>query len=190
MTGTDKTKTITPKQRIANSALSLFLRYGYEGTSIVQIVEASSVSKGAFYHYYSSKAQVHKEVTQNYFLDPFAALDLKGLSKLSPKKAKATLREFFTSQHSDSSELPDLNIVLTKAFMFDSFAQLPGFDKKVSKKYNKIIKALARSIAKSKSPDKKAKQQAKAILATIEGELLLEAILGNAQNKNNSKSKT
>ncbi len=178
MTDTAKANAITPKQRIANSALSLFLRYGYEGTSIVQIVEASSVSKGAFYHYFTSKAQVHKEVTQNYFLDPFKKLDLKALAKLPPKKAKATLRDFFASQHSNSSELADLNTVLIKAFMFDSFMQLPGFDKKISKKYNKIIKAMARSIANSKSPDKKAKQQAKEILAAIEGELLLNAILG------------
>ncbi|MCF6325929.1 MAG: TetR/AcrR family transcriptional regulator [Devosiaceae bacterium] len=189
MTDTTKEDAITPKQRIANSALSLFLRYGYEGTSIVQIVEASSVSKGAFYHYFTSKAQVHKEVTQNYFLDPFKKLDLKALAKLSPKKARATLRDFFINQHSNSSELSDLNIVLIKAFMFDSFMQLPGFDKKISKKYSKIIKAMARSIAKSKSPDKKAKQQAKAVLATIEGELLLDAILGEDQNKIISKNK-
>ncbi len=190
MTSTAKTTTISPKQRIANSALTLFLRYGYEGTSIVQIVEASSVSKGAFYHYYSSKAQVHREVTENYFLDPFAKLDLKALAKLSPKKASATLRNFFASQHSNSSELPGFNILLTKAFMFDSFAQLPGFDKKISKIYKKTIKALARSIAKSKSPDKNAKQQAKTILAAIEGELLLKAILGDGQNKNSTKNKT
>jgi len=189
MTSNVKNKAVKPKQRIANSALLLFLSYGYEGTSIVQIVEASSVSKGAFYHYYSSKAQVHREVTESYFLDPFTELDLKALAKLSQKKAKASLHDFFATQHTDDFELSDHSILRSRAFMFDSFAQLPGFEKKISKKYKKIIKALARSIAKSKTADKKAKQQAKTILATIEGELLLEAILGENQKKSISNNK-
>ena len=43
------------KSRIVTTAWKLFYQYGYEKTTIDDIVEASQTSKGSFYHYFSSK---------------------------------------------------------------------------------------------------------------------------------------
>lgn len=43
------------KKRIVASAWELFYKYGYENTTIDDIVEHSQTSKGAFYHYFVSK---------------------------------------------------------------------------------------------------------------------------------------
>jgi len=43
------------KSRIVSAAWNLFYRYGYENTTIDDIVEASNTSKGSFYHYFDSK---------------------------------------------------------------------------------------------------------------------------------------
>lgn len=43
------------KSRIVTSAWTLFYQYGYENTTIDDIVEASQTSKGSFYHYFESK---------------------------------------------------------------------------------------------------------------------------------------
>lgn len=43
------------KRRIVASAWELFYKYGYENTTIDDIVEHSGASKGSFYHYFSSK---------------------------------------------------------------------------------------------------------------------------------------
>ena len=43
------------KSRIVNAAWKLFYSYGYENTTIDDIVEASQTSKGSFYHYFDSK---------------------------------------------------------------------------------------------------------------------------------------
>ena len=43
------------KSRIVSAAWSLFYRYGYDHTTIDDIVEASHTSKGSFYHYFESK---------------------------------------------------------------------------------------------------------------------------------------
>ena len=43
------------KSRIVSAAWQLFYRYGYENTTIDDIVEASNTSKGSFYHYFESK---------------------------------------------------------------------------------------------------------------------------------------
>lgn len=46
------------KGRIVSAAWSLFYRFGYDGTTIDDIVEVSQTSKGSFYHYFSTKADL------------------------------------------------------------------------------------------------------------------------------------
>lgn len=43
------------KSRIVSAAWNLFYEYGYENTTIDDIVEASHTSKGSFYHYFDGK---------------------------------------------------------------------------------------------------------------------------------------
>ena len=43
------------KSRIVTAAWKLFYQYGYDSTTIDDIVEASQTSKGSFYHYFESK---------------------------------------------------------------------------------------------------------------------------------------
>ena len=43
------------KSRIVSAAWNLFYQYGYDNTTIDDIVEASHTSKGSFYHYFESK---------------------------------------------------------------------------------------------------------------------------------------
>ena len=51
------------KSRIVSAAWRLFYQYGYDNTTIDDIVEASNTSKGSFYHYFESKdAQMNQEL--------------------------------------------------------------------------------------------------------------------------------
>ncbi|MBQ5953684.1 MAG: TetR/AcrR family transcriptional regulator [Lachnospiraceae bacterium] len=50
-----KKNTNQTKSRIVNAAWQLFYKYGYENTTVDDIVEASQTSKGSFYHYFDSK---------------------------------------------------------------------------------------------------------------------------------------
>jgi len=50
-----KKNTNQTKSRIVTAAWKLFYQYGYENTTIDDIVEASQTSKGSFYHYFESK---------------------------------------------------------------------------------------------------------------------------------------
>ena len=43
------------KSRIVSAAWNLFYQYGYDNTTIDDIVDASNTSKGSFYHYFESK---------------------------------------------------------------------------------------------------------------------------------------
>ena len=61
MTVRDKTKKITIS-RIHKSALILFGDNGYFQTSVADISKKANISKGLFYHYYSSKEALFEEI--------------------------------------------------------------------------------------------------------------------------------
>ena len=50
-----KKTTNQTKSRIVSAAWQLFYQYGYQNTTIDDIVERSNTSKGSFYHYFSCK---------------------------------------------------------------------------------------------------------------------------------------
>ena len=60
------------RQEILDTALELFLKNGYEGTAISDIVQKLSVSQGLFYYYFESKDEVF-EAAMEQFADEFAA---------------------------------------------------------------------------------------------------------------------
>ncbi|SFW74375.1 transcriptional regulator, TetR family [Sinomicrobium oceani] len=55
------------KKHILKTSLLLFLQKGFKEVTMNEIVKSSGFSKGAFYHYFSSKEQVFKEVIDVYF---------------------------------------------------------------------------------------------------------------------------
>ena len=50
------------KQEILRTAESLFCRYGYEATSIQDILDELKTSKGSFYHHFISKEALLEEI--------------------------------------------------------------------------------------------------------------------------------
>lgn len=50
------------KDAILNTAEKLFIEKGYDETSIQDILDALSLSKGGFYHYFESKLQLLEEI--------------------------------------------------------------------------------------------------------------------------------
>ena len=58
---------MSSKDVIIDTALKLFLQKSYHEVTMQDIVQETGLSKGAFYHYFSSKEQVFDEVTKVYF---------------------------------------------------------------------------------------------------------------------------
>ena len=50
------------KQEILRTAESLFCRYGYEATSIQDVLDELKTSKGSFYHHFVSKEALLEEI--------------------------------------------------------------------------------------------------------------------------------
>ena len=56
--GVSTTKRGNTKENIRNQAIKLFKEYGYENVTVVQICEASGVTKRTFYYHFSSKEEI------------------------------------------------------------------------------------------------------------------------------------
>lgn len=50
------------KAALLNSAVTLFDKYGYDATSVQQIVDDAGRTKGAFYHYFESKEDLLRDL--------------------------------------------------------------------------------------------------------------------------------
>lgn len=55
------------REHILNTAFMLFLQKSYKEVTLKEIVEKTGLSKGAFYHYFSSKEQIFLEIVNNAF---------------------------------------------------------------------------------------------------------------------------
>jgi AcrR family transcriptional regulator len=53
------------KTRILLSARSLFSNYGFTATSLEDILDATGITKGAFYHYFDSKEHLCQQIMQD-----------------------------------------------------------------------------------------------------------------------------
>jgi len=80
----------TTKQILLKNSLKLFAKQGFDKTSIQQIIDKSKVSKGAFYHYFSSKDDILDTIAELFVLkiismteDVVNKKDMSALEKLN-----------------------------------------------------------------------------------------------------------
>ena len=57
---------IQTRTQLLDAAESLFLSHGYGGTSVDAILERAALSKGAFFHHFTSKSELARALMQRY----------------------------------------------------------------------------------------------------------------------------
>jgi len=62
------------KEKLLDTAQHLMLAKGYTATSVDEICEAASLTKGSFFHYFASKEDLGKAVLDRYVLSMFQAV--------------------------------------------------------------------------------------------------------------------
>ena len=72
------------KEHILLNSLTLFAQKGYKEVSLQDIVNLSGMSKGGFYHHFSSKAEVFSQVIEHFF-GGMTYIDYAGLGQGSLK---------------------------------------------------------------------------------------------------------
>ncbi|MFP4484393.1 MAG: TetR/AcrR family transcriptional regulator [Spirochaetaceae bacterium] len=59
------------RRHILQVALRLFIRSGYRDVTFQRLIEEAGVSKGSFYHYWSGKLELFREVVEYFFFNYF-----------------------------------------------------------------------------------------------------------------------
>lgn len=57
------------KERIIQVAFNMFLQKGYKEVSLKQIVDAVGLTKGAFYHHFTGKEQLFRQIVETFLLE-------------------------------------------------------------------------------------------------------------------------
>jgi len=108
------------KQELIKITFELFMRNGYENTSIQDIMNVAKISKGAMYHYFTCKEDILDAVL-NYIID----LDVKRLESvfnstiLSPIEKLTATMSFDTLQVAEEVQQATEYVMKRKDSIFD-----------------------------------------------------------------------
>lgn len=139
------------RENILKTAISLFLQKSFKEVTMNEIVTASGLSKGAFYHHFQSKEQLFIEVVNSFFFDHMV-IDYEKLNKNSlwdfyhdyAQLLKKTLIAF--KQYTDTKA--NINIL---TLMFDALNLFPGFRGKLRETQQKELDAWTSMVAKARA---------------------------------------
>lgn len=81
------------REAIVEAAVEYFHKQGYEATSVQEVVDRARVTKGAFYHYFSSKEELLLLIHDTFMDHESNVIKAITRSGLSPRKALALLIE-------------------------------------------------------------------------------------------------
>jgi len=140
------------KQHIMQTALQHFMKKSYRNVTLKELVQATDLSKGAFYHYFDSKEQLFKQVMDTYLFQYAEEFDLEDSRITSLKELiehyKTTSHQFMAGLHHVLGE--DLSGFNLYRMMFDAMDHYPGFTEMVKHHHDTEFQSWLRIIEWSK----------------------------------------
>lgn len=170
------------KIHILTCALKLFLEKGYDAATMMDLVRATGLSKGAFYHYFKTKEELYQATIEHYFLRFFQTeasvpADLDAFVDMLWQSYVNMLLEL-------QKELPDLS-----AYYRFLFAVLPRIRSELLVYHQEVRVALIEKLTEQSKPTAVSPEQvADHILALIEGTGMLAVVRGTAGLKEQFKT--
>lgn len=172
--------TPSTRERLVAAAFELFLQHGYGGTGVNQILAHSKLSKGAFYHHFKNKDEIYAEIIDDFFLKPLEMTDFDKMGTLSLREIRAILADYYASLPLEIQKRADMDMARFYAVFFEAISRLPKFRSKVQSYYLTLIEVLTnRTYDEREVFPKVAEVHSRNVIATLEGRLLLNAILGD-----------
>lgn len=121
------------KTQILQVAFKLFLQKSFKEVTLNEIVAATKLSKGAFYHYFESKEQLFKEVITFYYVNMsgvgFSAFSHSSLRSFLEDYSKAVTAAGKIFGMDGTNKQPGINYFL---HLFDAYRMLPEFKEQTS----------------------------------------------------------
>ena len=117
------------REHVLATTLQLFLRNSYRDVTMSELVKASGLSKGAFYHYFDSKEQLFAEVINHYY----ASLLRDDFSQYSHESLAAFYCDYLADAaqrlNHHAAELGGDHVLRANHYLllFDALKRLPTF---------------------------------------------------------------
>lgn len=141
------------KEHIIKTSLYLFLQKSYRDVTMKEIVKKTGLSKGAFYHYFTSKEELFREIVHLFF-----SMGVIDYSKFNQKSLKAfysdyltyidlSFKEIYRLFDSSEEEKTSFNFFF---IMFEAISKLPEFLEMELEQFKRSLSAWKKVIKKSK----------------------------------------
>jgi len=143
------------KEHIILISSKLFLQKSFKEVTMKEIVENTGLSKGAFYHYFTSKEQLFLEVL-NYFFEQ--------VSRKYENYSNESLYQFYHDYANETvtltkkylakfeNELSEVSITMNYfSLIFDALKLYPEFREKIITEFNKEIGYWTKAVERARS---------------------------------------
>ncbi|HOI31023.1 MAG TPA: TetR/AcrR family transcriptional regulator [Melioribacteraceae bacterium] len=118
------------KEFILNTAFGLFLQKNYKEVTMKEIVDKTGLSKGAFYHYFTSKEELFREVIETVYFKNLV-IDFKKINAESLKQFYTRYLDYMMDNFQKMREklmLPESSVNINFiTILFDAINLFPGF---------------------------------------------------------------
>lgn len=128
------------KRKLLDTAIELFCEHGYENVSIQMICKNCNVTKGSFYHHYSSKSSLLAEYYSIKTKDDLTEILIDMLSISDPLDKVWKIVGYYPECNNTLN--PDLNINLIKVNMDQGGKLYPVLIENVINYYPSVAKVL------------------------------------------------
>ncbi|RMH62994.1 MAG: TetR/AcrR family transcriptional regulator, partial [Calditrichaeota bacterium] len=139
---------MTTKEKLLHISFQTFLNNGYENTSMNDLVKASGLSKGAFYHYYPNKQALYAAVINTYFLSYYQNIPWESFEKISFNELEIKIKSFYINFVQSISAISNNGLANYYIMFFEASKYHPEFIGEIQKFYFKLHKILERTIQK------------------------------------------
>lgn len=116
----------TKRQHIVEGALKVFLKYGYEGTSMNRVAEEAGVIKQTIYSHFSDKEGLFKaiieSVTLQHLKDEFGGDEIG--ADTDPEFVLRKIGSLFTGRQNDKNYIALMRTVIGESSRFPELARL------------------------------------------------------------------
>ena len=170
---------VPTRDRIIAAAFQLFLQHGFDGTGLSQILGATGLSKGAFYHHFATKEALYREVIERFFLTPVRKFDFDDFDTQKLRDSRSLLAAAY-GELPGAVEAAGIDMARYFALFFEAFSRLDVFRDEMRTYYRTLLKSLARrSYDQHEVVPGAAEAHAVTVMAALEGRLFLNAIFGS-----------
>jgi AcrR family transcriptional regulator len=165
---------VDTKAFITEISFKLFLDKGYNQTSMADLVRATKLSKGAFYHYFKNKEELYQEVLNRYFIAYYKNIDWNAVKKMSVAEIKIMTEQFYKSFIPEILSLTPKGMSRYFILFFEAYENYPIFKNEVRTFYEQLKTILVRQLEKEgiKNPISEATK----LISKYEGLIFLLAV--------------